>query len=56
MTIAGLIGGIGPASTIAYWRAIVAAYRRQQGDHSYPALVINCIDLTKMPTSVLEGL
>jgi len=45
---AGIIGGIGPESTIEYYRAIVARYREQTRDGSYPALVINSIDLKKM--------
>jgi aspartate racemase len=48
MKTAGIIGGIGPESTIDYYRAIVAEYQRRIGDGSYPALIINCIDLKKM--------
>jgi aspartate racemase len=43
---AGLIGGIAPESTIDYYRQIVAACRERAG--SYPPLIINSIDLTKM--------
>jgi aspartate racemase len=44
----GIIGGIAPASTMEYYRLIIAAYRAQKPDGSYPALLINSIDLTRM--------
>lgn len=43
-----MIGGIGPESTIEYYRLIVALYREQKPDGSYPPILINSIDLTKM--------
>ena len=48
MKTAGIIGGIGPESTINYYRQIVEAYRGQTGDGSYPKLIINSVDLTRM--------
>lgn len=48
MKTIGIIGGIGPESTIVYYRSIVAAYREQKRDGSYPSILINSIDLTKM--------
>lgn len=48
MKTAGMIGGIGPESTIEYYRLIVALYREQKPDGSYPPILINSIDLTKM--------
>jgi aspartate racemase len=47
MTV-GIVGGIGPESTIDYYRQIIAAYRKQKPDGSYPSIVINSIDATKM--------
>src|SRR4051794_21410169 len=44
----GMVGGIAPESTVAYYRMIVAAYKRARPDGSYPELVIDCIDVTKM--------
>lgn len=44
----GIIGGIAPESTIAYYRAIVKSYRERRPDGSYPPFVINSIDLTRM--------
>ena len=40
----GIVGGIGPESTIDYYRAMIAAYRERQPDGSYPAIVINSVD------------
>jgi aspartate racemase len=51
----GLIGGIAPESTIEYYRRIIASYREQVRDDSYPALVINSIDLTRMLGLVQAG-
>jgi len=48
MRMAGIIGGIAPESTIQYYRQIVDAYRAQQPDGSYPPVIINSIDMTKM--------
>jgi aspartate racemase len=48
MKTAGIIGGIGPASTIEYYRLIVALYRERKPDGSYPHLIINSIDLDRM--------
>ena len=48
MQTAGLIGGIGPESTIEYYREIVAEYRERRPDGSYPPVFINSIDMQKM--------
>jgi len=48
MKTLGIIGGIGPESTVDYYRLIVAAYREQKQDGSYPAIIINSIDLNKL--------
>lgn len=42
------MGGIGPESTIEYYRLTVALYRERTGDGSYPPVLIDSIDLTKM--------
>ncbi len=52
MKTAGIIGGIAPESTIAYYRQIIARYREQTG--GYPSIVINSIDLPKMLALVAE--
>jgi aspartate racemase len=48
MKVAGIIGGIGPESTIEYYRLIIAGWRERRNDGSYPAMIINSIDLTRM--------
>jgi aspartate racemase len=48
MKTLGIIGGIGPESTIEYYRQVIALYRRQKADGSYPSIIINNIDMKKM--------
>ncbi len=38
MDVVGIIGGIGPESTIEYYRLIVSAYLERAGDGSYPRI------------------
>ena len=45
MKTIGMVGGIGPESTIDYYRLLIAAYRELHPDSSYPAIVINSVDL-----------
>ena len=45
MTKLGIIGGVGPDSTIEYYRVVIAAYRWKHKDGSYPPILINSIDL-----------
>ena len=52
MKIAGIIGGIGPESTIEYYRLIISLYRERTRDGSYPQLIINSIDLQRMRTLI----
>ena len=44
----GIVGGIGPESTIAYYSQIVAAYRARKPGAGYPAVILNSIDLDRM--------
>ena len=48
MKTAGIIGGIGPESTIEYYRLIIALYRKRNQDGSSPSIVINSINLKKI--------
>jgi aspartate racemase len=48
MKTAGIVGGIGPESTIEYYRGIVRLYRERKPDGSYPKVVINSIDAGRM--------
>lgn len=47
MKTAGMIGGLGPESTIDYYRLIIARYRARNPDGSYPSIVINSLDVSK---------
>lgn len=48
MRTLGIVGGIGPESTIDYYRRIVAAYRAARPDGSYPKILINSIDMSRL--------
>ena len=48
MKTIGMIGGIGPESTIEYYRLINASYAERITDGSYPSMIINSIDLQKL--------
>jgi aspartate racemase len=45
MKTLGMIGGVGPESTIDYYKNIIAMYRERKPDGHYPQFVINSIDL-----------
>ncbi len=47
MKLIGIIGGIGPESTVDYYRLFISIYRERRPDGSYPPLLINSIDLAK---------
>jgi aspartate racemase len=47
MKTLGIVGGLGPESTIEYYRTIIALYRERQRDGSYPEFIINSVDLKK---------
>jgi aspartate racemase len=47
MKTLGIIGGLGPESTIDYYKKIVALYRERTGDGSYPQFIVNSINLKK---------
>ncbi len=55
MKTVGIIGGIGPESTIEYYRLLIASYRKQKQDGSYPSIIINSIDLKKMLALIAAG-
>jgi aspartate racemase len=48
MKTLGLIGGIGPESTIEYYRSIIGSYREQKPDGGYPPILINSVNLTQL--------
>lgn len=48
MKTAGIIGGLGPESTVAYYQSIVALYRDRTRDGSYPPLIINSVNMKRL--------
>jgi aspartate racemase len=48
----GIVGGLGPASTIDYYREIIETYRKVYGDDIYPEIVIDSINMGKL----IEGI
>src|SRR6266496_263030 len=47
MKTLGIIGGLGPESTIDYYQRIIALYRERTPYGSYPEFIINSVNLTK---------
>ncbi len=47
MKTLGVIGGLGPESTIDYYEKIIALYRERTRDGSYPRFFIISVDLKK---------
>jgi aspartate racemase len=48
MKIPGMIGGIGPESTIDYYRSLIAVYRKRNPDGGYPPILIDSIDVKRV--------
>jgi len=48
MKTLGIVGGIGPESTLEYYRFIIASYRERKNDGSYPCVIINSINLKEV--------
>jgi hypothetical protein len=48
MKTLGIVGGIGPESTVDYYRSLIQIWREQTKDGSAPSIIVNSIDLKKM--------
>ena len=48
MRTLGIVGGIGPESTIEYYRQLVVGYRERVSDDSHPHLLIDSIDVNRL--------
>jgi aspartate racemase len=48
MRTLGVVGGIAPGSTIDYYRLLIAEYQERTQDGSFPSIVINSIDMTRL--------
>jgi aspartate racemase len=51
----GILGGIGPESTIDYYRHLFKAHRERTPDGSAPAVIINSIDMNRMLGMIGQG-
>src|ERR1041385_7212437 len=47
MKTLGIIGGLGPESTLDYYQRIIALFRERTGNGHYPEFVIVSVDLRK---------
>lgn len=47
MRTSGMIGGLGPESTVDYYRSIIARFRALKPDGGYPHVIINSLDVDK---------
>ena len=47
MKTLGIIGGLGPESTLDYYQRIIALYRERMRDEHYPEFIIVSVDLRK---------
>ena len=55
MKTLGIVGGLGPESTIDYYGRIIALYRERNPDGSYPSLLINSVDLNKVRSLITSN-
>ena len=55
MKTLGIIGGLGPESTVDYYQTIIALYRERTGDDSYPQFFINSMDLNRVREPVMAN-
>ena len=55
MKTIGIIGGIGPETTVAYYGQIIAAHRARVADGSYPSIVIYSIDAKRLIGPIMAG-
>ena len=47
MKTLGIIGGLGPESTLDYYQRIIALFRKRTGDRHYPEFIVVSVDLRK---------
>ena len=54
MNTVGIIGGIGPESTIEYYRLTISSYLDREKRGNYPQIIINSINMKKMLDLIAE--
>ena len=55
MNTVGIIGGIGPESTVEYYRKIISTYLKNGSSGNYPQIIINSINMKKMLDQIAAG-
>ncbi len=50
----GLVGGLGPASTIDYYTGLIDKTQREQGQTVYPEIVIDSVNMTLHDRALVE--
>lgn len=53
--VLGIVGGTGPESTIDYYRSIIASWQHRKPDGSYPRLIINSVEGSRIFRLLGEG-
>jgi aspartate racemase len=51
----GIIGGLGPESTVDYYKMLVDRFRERSGDGQYPAFLLNSLNLKPAVDAVTAG-
>lgn len=51
----GIIGGIGPESTIEYYRMLIKLFRAKLNTNQYPEILLQSIDMTEMLDYVFKN-
>jgi len=51
----GIIGGLGPESTVEYYRLLIAGYRAARPDGGYPSIIVNSIDMRRLLEAIERG-
>ena len=45
MKTIGIVGGLGPESTIEYYRFLIASFQKRAGEKTLPSILINSVDV-----------
>lgn len=45
MKTIGIVGGLGPESTIEYYRFLIASFQKRAGEKALPSILINSVDV-----------
>jgi aspartate racemase len=54
MAKVGIVGGLGPASTIDYYRDIIDNFRKIHGDDVYPEIIIDSVNMKEITSRIEE--